>query len=61
MLQGFHYFDIPMQAMTMMHNEYKLLDCVTGKLQEGGKDDGERATLYVGRQPKNHVIVSLVR
>ena len=42
----------------MMHNEYKLLDCVTGKLQEGGKDDGERATLYAGRQPKNHVIVS---
>ena len=31
---------------------------MTGKLQEGGKDDGERATLYAGRQPKNHVIVS---
>ena len=32
----------------MMHNEYKLLDCVTGKIQEGGKDDGERAVKYSG-------------
>ena len=47
-----------MQTMMMMHNESKCLDCVTGILQEDGKDDDERATLYSGRQPKNHVIVS---
>ena len=58
MVQGFHYFDIPIRAMTMMHYGYQLLDCLTEKLQEGGKDDGKRAALYAGRQPKNHVIVS---